>query len=166
VTVSHYAQIVRDARQTAIFAADPERWVVVNAGRSQTLRLPAARAVRLDLARSPGITGWKIEGDQAYLHTDGSPTVTIALAPQVLARQPRLESTSGALAWHRRQPAAWTFTVDASRPVELMLAGCDPRQPVRVALGGEFRTLAADATGRLPLSAPAGAEVIVEFLPP
>jgi hypothetical protein len=163
VTVSHYARTVRDARHTAIFSNSPDRWIIVNEGHAQTFRLPAALAARLDLARSPGVLGWKQESDQAYLHTDGSPVVTVTLAPIAPPAQPRLETISGPARIQRRDAATWAISVGTERPVDLVFAGITSDTTVRITGAGAPRDLAPDQGGRVPLTAPAGAEILVEF---
>lgn len=166
VTLSHYARMVRDARTTAVFAAGPDRWHVVNRGDSRTLRLPAALARRIDLGRSPGVTGWAEEGDQAFVHTDGSPLVTLTLGNQVVAVAPRLESSSGEITFHARTAARWTLAVKDLRPVELVLAGLRPAAAVRATINGNTSAPAADPAGRLRLALPAETEIALEFPAP
>ena len=165
IEVSHYARIARDARNTAVFAAGSDRWVIVNAGESRTLRLPAAVAARIDLAKSSGVTGWKVERDQAYVHTDGSPNVALVLgdAPSVA---PRLESSSGEIAFAQRSATASRFSVRDLRPVETIFAGLAPGQRVRATVNAAAQNLAADADGRLKLSLPSQAEVALDFAAP
>lgn len=167
VTVSHYARIVRDARDTVVFAAGSDRWIVVNRGDSRTLRLPAGLAARVDLPRSAGVTGWTVEGDQAFVHTDGSPTVTLALAPLAAAVTPHLENCSGEIAFHTRGPLQWKFSVTDTRPIEVVFAGFGANRTARLSVGGSARReVAADAGGRLRLTLPAHAEVTLEVDPP
>ncbi|MEY2879136.1 MAG: hypothetical protein RLZZ15_1516 [Verrucomicrobiota bacterium] len=165
VPVSTYARLARDARATAIFSAGPDRWLVVNAGDSRTLRLPAALAPRLDLARSTGVTGWKLDRDQAFLHTDGSPVVSVVLGANASVG-PRLESSSAEINFSARTPAACRFTVADLRPIEVVFAGLAPARPVRATINGAARELPADAAGRLRLALPARAEVALEFAAP
>ena len=160
VSASTYARSVRDARATTVYRAGADRWLALNDGHARTFRLPAARAARLDLAASPGVTGWRIEGDQAYVHTDGSPVVTLTLAAAPVAR-PRLESSTGEITFHPREAAGLAFTVRAWRPVETVLAGYAPGAELAVSVNGKRQTARTDAEGRLPLALPAQAEVVV-----
>ncbi len=164
VTLSHYARIVRDARNTTVFTAGAGRWLIVNQGDSRTVRLPAALAARISLERSPGVTGWTTEGDQAFVHTDGSPRVTLTLgsAPEPMA--PRLESSSGEITFRTREATRWTFAVSDVRPVEVVGAGFPPSRTARVTVSGAARdSVTADATGRLRLAVPAQGEITLEF---
>ena len=165
VAVSHYARIARDARATALFTAGPKRWIAVNHGDSRTLRLSAALAPRIDFAQSAGVTGWKIETDQAYIHTDGSPVVTIALGEKTFVG-PRLESSSAEINFLQHGPSSCHFTVADLRDVEVVFAGVAPLVPVPTAINGVQRTATADAGGRLTLSLPAHADVALTFTQP
>jgi hypothetical protein len=163
LTLSHYARIVRDARDTAVFAAGPDRWLIVNRGDLRTLRLPAALAPRLDLARSRGVTGWVEAGDQLYVHTDGSAAVMVALAAQPPPPAPRLESCSGEIEFQHRDAGRLQFSVHDTRPVEAVFAGFAAAQPVSIAIDGlPARAAAADAAGRVRLSLPASARVVLK----
>lgn len=165
---STYARLARDARATAVFSAGADRWVIVNRGDSRTLRLPAALAARLDLAHSRGLTGWKIEGDQAYLHTDGSSSVTLALAPAgaTAPAHSRLESSSAEITFRTLAPTATAFTVSDLRPVNTVFAGLRPSASVRATINGQPQTLRATAGGTLALTLPAQAEVALDFASP
>ncbi len=158
VTLSHYARIARDARHTTLFAAGVDRWIIVNRGESRTVRLPTALAARIDLARSTGVTGWIEEGANAFIHTDGSPVVTLTLGASP-ALAPRLESSSGEIAFRQRDPTQWKFAVSDVRPVTVALAGFRAGTSVRVTVNGAARAVAADGTGRLQLTLPDRAEV-------
>ncbi len=166
VTVSQYARTVRDARDTTIFSVGDEHWVIVNQGEARTFRLPAQLADRIDLARSPGVTGWKIESDQGYIHTDGAPVVTVSLAPRPVPHQPRLETSSGEISFTAHGPAGWRLAVSDPRPVELVFAGCTPGATVRVVTAGAAAVQPADATGRLRLTAPPQSRLELEFAAP
>jgi peptidoglycan/xylan/chitin deacetylase (PgdA/CDA1 family) len=165
LAVSEYAKIARDARNTAVYAAGPDRWLVVNEGRSRTLRLPAAIAARLDLARSPGVTGWKVERDEAYVHTGGAAAVALAFSAAP-APTPRFESSSAEIDFRARGPARWEFTVSDLRPVTVTFAGLKPGTTPRALANGQPLAARADADGRLRLALPAQASVTVEVAPP
>ncbi len=162
LSVSNYARIARDARGTAIFSAGPDRWLVVNRGESRTLRLPAALANRLDLARSPGLTGWKADAEQAYLHTSGASVATIALAPQP-APHPRLESSSAEISFRVQTAATCTFSVRDLRPVNVVFAGLTAGATVRASINAQNQVLTATPAGTLALALPTEAEVTLDF---
>lgn len=168
VAVSHYARIARDARNTTVYSAGAGRWAVVNRGESRTVRLPAQLASLLDLTRSPGVTGWNIAGNQAYVHSDGSPFVRLALAARPVENQPRLESSSGEFTLKERVPGRMIFSVADLRPVEVSLAGFAPGTSVRVALNGTSASgiSSTDTEGRLRLNLPKQADVTVEYASP
>ncbi len=165
VAVSHYARIARDARATAMFSAGPDRWIAVNRGESRTLRLPGALASRIDLAHSSGVTGWKIDHEQVYIHTDGSPTVTLVLGEKVFAG-PRLESSSAEIHFLSHNSTSCRFAVTDLREVETVFAGLAPQQRVSATINGSARAATADADGRLTLTLPAHADVALNFAAP
>ena len=166
--LSGYARLARDARGTAIFSSGPDRWLIVNQGDSRTLRLPAALAARLDLRRSTGMTGWQTTRDQTYVHTDGSPAVTLALAPAgtTPAPTPRLVSSSAEITFRSRHPTAWDFAVHDLRRVVVVVAGLAPASPVRAAINRTAQTLHAAADGTLTLTLPPQADVTLDFAGP
>ncbi len=162
ITLSHYARIARDARTTTIFSAGTDRWCIVNAGESRTVRLPAALATRIDLTRSSGLTGWKIQGDQAYVHTDGSRAAMLTLAPRPVTF-PRLESSSGEIEFRTRSAEKLEFNVRDLRSVNLALAGLPAGRTVRVTVNGAAESAAVQPGGRLTLTLPKSADVAVEI---
>lgn len=163
ITLSHYAQIARDARQTVLYAAGADRWIVVNGGVSRTVRLPAAAAGRIDLGASRGVTGWNVAHGQTYLHTDGSRAVTIALSDRPRA-QPWLESSTAEIAFTERSADRMRFTVSDLRPATVILAGV-PGSAARISIDETpGRTVEVPRDGRLELTLPAQARVLVEFV--
>jgi peptidoglycan/xylan/chitin deacetylase (PgdA/CDA1 family) len=164
LSVSAYARLARDARATSIFSSGPARWLIVNHGDSRTLRLPAALAARIDLAHSRGITGWKTEGDQAYVHTDGSPAATLTLASGPVA-YPRLESSSAEITFHTRRADTCSFTVRDLRPITTIFAGLKPASAVHAAINGKSHNLRATTTGTVVLTLPPQSEVVLDFHP-
>ncbi len=162
VTISQYARMARDARAAALFSAGPGRWLAVTQGESRTFRLPADLATQIDLSRSYGVTGWKVEHDQVYVHTDGTPVVTLALATRPV-NGPRLESSSGEISFRERTSARWQFSAQDLREISVILAGLKPNAPVRAIINGQSRTIPASTDGRLPLTLPLTAEVTLEF---
>ncbi len=93
MTARDFVRLAKDCRRTQISAAGPRRWVVRNSGECRTFRVPSSfGAPNLDL--SEGVTGHKIEGDQIYVHCDGSPRVVLDFHPAAATR-PWLVSSSG-----------------------------------------------------------------------
>ena len=165
IPLSTYARIARDSRQTRLFAAGPDRWIAVNRGDLRTFRLPPAVAARIDLAASSGVTGWNVTRDQAYVHTDGSPVVVLALAPEPRPH-PRLESSSAPIEFHTRTSTHVEFSVRDFRPVTVTLAGLPPSRPLAVTVDGSARTLSSDPDGRAVLELPLSARAVVALSPP
>lgn len=166
LTVSHYARIARDARSTTVFAAGPDRWLVVNAGEARTFRLPADPRRTVDLAQSVGVSGWHDVGPQTYLHTVGGPVATIVRRPAGGPVVPRLETATGEIAFLSRTPSRWSFRVADTRPVAVVIADLPPAATVTLGSGAAAREFRADATGRLRLDLPATGEFTVAFAPP
>lgn len=160
ITLSHYARIARDARATTLYHAGPDRWLAVNAGDSRTFRLSPAVAARLDLRASRGVTGWKTERDQAYVHTDGTRVVTFALAAPSLspADFPRLESSSAEIEFRIRTSTTLEFTATDLRPIQVTLAGLPPRR-LAITINDTAQQVTPAPDGRLPLTLPPTARV-------
>ena len=164
VAVSHYVRMARDARDTAIFAAGKDRWLITSRGESRTFRLPENAAARIDLARSEGVTGWNVYQGETYVHTDGSPRVILALSDRP-GTQPHLETSSGEITFTERSPTKLAFSVNDTRPITTVLAGFAPSSSARVTIDGVAKALTIDSTGRLTLSLPLKAGVVVETVP-
>jgi hypothetical protein len=119
-------------------------------------------AARLDLARSRGLTGWNTERDQAYLHTDGTPVVQLALSPAPVTF-PRLVSSSGEITFQHRSDTAFTFIATDLREIVTVFAGLIPSAPLRATVNGTAQSLRAAADGTLTLKLPLRAEVSLDF---
>lgn len=165
IEVSHYARLARDTRGTEVFGAGHERWFIVNRGESRTVRMTALQGARIDLARSRGISGWKIDHGQAYVHTDGSPIAILALGSEPKDHL-RLESASGDLRFTAHGPTSARFKVAVPRAVQAVFAGLPNGASVRIAMEGSTRTGMTDTTGRLTLDLPAGADVDIQLATP
>lgn len=148
VKASTYARLAMDARHTHMYSKGGDSWALVNAGDLRTYRVPAAWAERIDLRASPRVTGWVVEGEEAYLHTDGSPVVDVVLAPagRTADRAPRLATSTGEVTALRRTARSLSLTVADLRPVTIETAGWPGSLPVRVVVDGreEMRTTTPD----------------------
>jgi hypothetical protein len=165
IPLSLYARIARDSRDTVIYTDGTEGWTIVNRGDLRTFRLPESAAQQLDLARSPGLTGWNVHRQSAYLHTNGARSVRLVRSPAPAAH-PRLETSSAAIDFHAFGPRRFEFSVTDLRPAQVAFAGFAPGTRVRVEADGKSETRTADAAGRLPLELPATARVVLEVAAP
>lgn len=161
IPLSQYARIARDARDVAIYGDAQDRWTIVTRGDLRTFRLPAEVARRLDLTRSAGVTGWRIERDQAYVHTDGRRVVTVAVGPAPVPF-PRLESSSGEIVFQERSVRLLRCTVSDLRPVQLVFAGFSPRAPITATINGVGQPVEATAEGAVSLTVPSHSELSLE----
>ena len=74
-TAAKMAAATRDSHATAIYHnAGGRDWTVINEGRLQTLRIPSSLGLP-DMVGSEGLIGYKEDGGQTYIHTDGRPKV-------------------------------------------------------------------------------------------
>ncbi|MEZ5413809.1 MAG: endo alpha-1,4 polygalactosaminidase [Opitutaceae bacterium] len=158
VTLRDYALMAIDARSTSIHQIGPEHWRILTEGNLRTLRLPAESASRIDLSRSHGVTGWNQHGDVAYVHTDGSAEIEIALAAQPIANQPRLQSSTADITFDAFSPETFAFQTRDLRPATVVLAGLPPAMNLSVTINGESTSRQTAADGTLKLSLPAVAE--------
>ncbi len=161
VTAADYARLVRDARATRVFRQSDTRWTLVNNGSLRTYRLPKSALVP-DLAASRGVTGWRVEGDALYFHTDGSPRVELVLSERPAAHL-RLEASSAEIQFSQFTPRATAFTVRDVRPCQVTLAGLPARAPASVTINGKEFTGPTDASGVLKLEVPSEAKVEVRL---
>lgn len=68
--LSEYVEKVLDFRQTAILSL-PDGFKIKNAGYLRTLRIPKALGYP-DVEKSKGVVGFMINGNEVYIHLDGS----------------------------------------------------------------------------------------------
>lgn len=165
ITLSHYARIARDSRETVIYTDGAGGWCLVNAGELRTFRLPAPLAREIDLARSHGVTGWVEHQQSAYVHTNGTRAVTLVRSPAP-APHPRLETSSAEIEFHTFNPQRIEFSVRDLRPVQVVFAGLGPQRSVGVNVAGKREPQTTDATGRLALNLPESARVTLDLAAP
>ena len=160
VTALDYAQSVRDAHRTRIFAAGDNRWVIANAGNLRTLRIPAGAGVP-DLARCRGVSGYKVEDEVTYIHTTGRRDTEIVLADpaHISPEHPRLAESSAATTFHELSANRVVFTVGGWTTATVVLAGLPPNVMLEVMKNKEPGRLQSTAEGTLTLSLPPRASV-------
>ncbi len=166
VTLSQYARLARDARHTRIFRTGHESWAILNQGHSRTLRLPANLAARISMQDSQGITGWNHRDGITYLHTNGSPVITISLAQEPIQIQARLVSSTAEINFTELTNQQITFTCEDLREIEVMFAGLTPRSQYEIISSGEVSITTVTEEGQLDLRLPAKAEVRLRELVP
>lgn len=161
IKVSDYVNLAADTRRTALFSASDGSWSVVNRGLSQTYRLPADFAERMDLARSDGVIGWVEHQNDIYLHTDGRSVSKIAPRgknePTPLI--PRLVSSTADLKFQKRETGDVRFTVKDLREAEVVLAGFASGAAVVATINEVTTTVKVSEEGVLALVTPAVARV-------
>lgn len=96
VTARDFVRMAKDARATRILADGPKRWIVESQGACRTFRLPKSMGVP-DMSRCEAVTGFKIEGDQVYVHTNGQSRAVLDFRPMARDAQskPWLVSSTG-----------------------------------------------------------------------
>lgn len=159
VTAAQYAGIARDAGSTRVLARSDREFLVLNRGKSATVRLDSAELLP-DLAASKGVVGWIETNGSLYVHTDGSPQCRLSLSPSP-ARHLRVEASTAWLGNIRLEPSRLEFNAVDFRPVKLVLAGLPPRGPVLATINGEPVDHVADASGKLELELPKEAKVSI-----
>ena len=160
MTALEFAKLTRDSFATRIVQTGEQRWVLLNEGNLRTFRLPAGHNLVPDLALSEGITGYRRDQGQLYLHTDGRPAVTLQLASNE-ARHPRLETASGEIRVEKLTPESLSLHTVA-RPAVVTVAGFAPGETVEVTIKSDSETHETDATGRLRLELPAAADLSIQ----
>lgn len=166
VTLSQYARLAQDARNTRIFRAGHESWMIVNQGYLRTLRLPSSLAKRISMQNSQGITGWEFKDEEAYIHTDGSPVTRITLAAQPVELQARLVSSTAEIRFGVLSNRLIEFTCQDLREIEVIFAGLIPNSSYEQLINGTQSTTSADAAGRLTLVLPSESSVRLRAISP
>ena len=159
ITAAPFARLARDARVTRVFTLGPDHWLVRNDGFCRTLTLPWTGKVP-DLARSPGLAGWRRAGDRLYLHTTGRRETQVALAtnptPHIY-----LESSTAELRLHSHTRDQVSFHAKDFRPARVVFAGLPPAQDVNLVINGQRHDFRADGEGKLKMELPSEATVSI-----
>ena len=152
MTAAEFAKLTRDSRETRIFQTGERSWCVANSGALRTYRMPASLGA-VDMLRSEGVTGYKVEGDQMYVHTSGQSRSEIVLADAPVAH-PRLTSSTSEIAFQKLAADAVAFKLDGFREGEVVLAGLGAGSKWQVSHESSMEQRAADASGNLSLKLP------------
>lgn len=162
LTAAHYAELVRDSRETTIIKQSDKHWILMNKGKLRTFRI-AASGVLPDLFKCKGVTGFNYGLNVLYIHTDGSPKVELVLSGRP-KRHPYLISSSAAISFQELSPDQVSFVVADLRPITVELGGLPADAIQNVAINQESRSVRSDAAGRLKLALPADAKVTIREL--
>lgn len=160
MTAVDYARLIRDSYETRIYSAGPKTWLLVNQGRQRTFRIEASLGVP-DMKACKGVSGFRKVKQWIYVHTDGSPCSTLALA---VSPEPRLhlESSQGEISWKELNESKAVFSIIDLHPKHVVvLAGVKPASVWKAVINGADRTLKADSEGRLEIELSGNAEVSV-----
>ncbi|MCF3651875.1 endo alpha-1,4 polygalactosaminidase [Synoicihabitans lomoniglobus] len=165
--VSDYIRIAQDARAVRVYSNAEDSWALVGDGALRSYRVPAAWAPRIDLTASSGITGWSVQGAEAFVHTTGRRVTQLVLAPaeDEPSTRARLESSTGGIEFTDRRARRLHFAVRDLRPVTVVLAGWPSDIELEVEVDDTRSRMRSGVDGRVTLSLPAVAEVRVEAAP-
>lgn len=162
ITATEYARIVGDSRNTAVYETLDGGWVMVNDGYQRTFRIPKSLGFP-DLDRSVGIIGYKVEGNDLYLHTSGTGKAVLYLS----RNQPAglfLVSSSAPGACRRRQPDIFEYSFQDYRACEIVVGGIAAGRKLQ-ARCEEFETEAEPAEdGTVRLKLPKNGTLVCKLL--
>lgn len=127
VTARDFVRLAKDARATQVLADGPHRWIVQNKGFCRTFRLPKSMGVP-DLSRCQSVTGYKVEGDQVYVHTSGESQAVLDFRPAIKGgiSPPWLESSTGEIELAHVGVEKISGHVKDLRPNAVAFAGLTP----------------------------------------
>ena len=165
MTAAAYAASLRDAQSTRILRAGVDHWIILNAGKCRTLRLPTTAGVP-DMARCQGVSGYNLAQGQLYIHTMGYARIELVLTRDKPAQHLRLAECSTAVEFMELSSRSATFQVRDLRPVEIVLGGFEPRGQCAFLENGRPYTANADANGIVHLEVACRATVSIQSLPP
>lgn len=165
ITAATYAASVRDARNTRVLSAGADRWIILNGGQCRTLRLPATAGVP-DMARCQGVSGYHVRAGQLYIHTMGRQRTDLVLTHNAPSQHLHLSECSTEVEFLELNSRRATFQVCDLRPVEIVLAGFEPRGQCAYLENGRPYTAHADAQGIVRLDLTCRATVSLQSLPP
>ena len=153
ISAKDFVQLAKDCRATQIINAGPQRWVALNQGKCRTFRVPAKWGAP-HLTTSEGVTGFNVEKDQIYLHTDGRERVVMDFSkgPE---KKPWLVYSSGEIELSKVTQDEIVGKVQDLRPSDIVFAGLPPNQmfDINYSEPNESKKLSArvDKDGRLAL---------------
>ncbi|MFN0080219.1 MAG: hypothetical protein ACKVY0_27450 [Prosthecobacter sp.] len=165
MTAATYAASVRDARRTRILSAGDNRWIILNAGASRTLRLAASAGVP-DMAQCQGVSGYTVHQGQIYIHTMGRARTELVLTKTKPSQHLHLAESSTTVEFMELSSRRATFQVRDLRPVEIVLGGFEPRGQCAYLENGRPYSANADANGVVHLELACRATVSLQSLPP
>jgi hypothetical protein len=169
MTAVDYSRLAKDAHRARLYETGPREWTLGTGGQVRTFRLPAATGSP-DLARSPGVTGWVRHEDSLYVHTDGRPAVRLHLKDAPADPPPAgtvdLHLTSSTSSLKFSEVGQWKsiFRVNplAIAPVNVVFSGVPVGSICDVTINSSLAKVTADAKGRVALTLPPGANVVVD----
>ncbi len=158
VTAKDFVRMAKDARATRVLADGPKRWIVENKGCCRTFRLPKSMGVP-NLAHCEAVTGFKVEGEQVYVHTNGQTRAVLDFRPLSKEGQSRpwLTSSTGEIELASVKPDKISGHVRDLRVNSVEFAGVAPGTQFSLACqpSASNSTLEkADETGVLRLHLP------------
>ncbi len=165
MTAAAYAATVRDAQHTRILRAAANHWIILNAGDSRTLRLPATAGLP-DMARCQGVSGYNIHQGQLYIHTMGMARTELVLTKDKPAQHIHLAECSTSVEFLELSSRRATFQVQDLRPVEIVLGGFEPRGQCAYLENGRPYTVNADVHGVVHFEIACISTVSLQSLPP
>lgn len=165
MTAAAYAASVRDARETRVLRVSDSRWIILNNGDCRTLRLPASAGVP-DMTQCLGVSGFNVHQGQLYIHTMGNARTELVLTQVKQTGHIRLVESSAPVQFMELSSRRATFHVRDLRPIELVLAGFEPRGQCAYLENGRPYTADADAEGVVRLEVVCRATVSLLSLPP
>ena len=165
MTAAAYAASNRDARRTRILSAGDNRWIILNAGASRTLRLAASAGVP-DMAQCQGVSGYTVHQSQIYIHTMGRARTELVLTKTKPSQHIHLAESSAPVEFMELSSRRATFHVRDLRPIEVVLGGFEPRGQCAYFENGRPYSANADANGIVHLELACRSTVSLQSLPP
>ncbi len=165
MTAAAYAASVRDARKTRILRVSGSHWIILNNGDCRTLRLPASAGVP-DMRQCLGVSGFNVHQGQLYIHTMGNARTELILTQAGQTDHIRLVESSAPVQFMELASRRATFHVRDLRPIEIVMAGFEPRGQCAYLENGRPYTANADAEGVVRLEVVCRATVSLLSLSP
>jgi hypothetical protein len=171
-TATHYTQLVRDSRSATVRLLGRGHWMLSAGPHLTTWRLPLKAGVP-DVGSSLGILGYKLEGDQLYIETDGRSQAELRLVEPIQGltlEHLRLVECSGPLEISELGQHQMLFQNESTLPVKVVLGGIAKGYKCEVtsSRGGhtETSTMPVSATGELALIVLEGSQCSIKALSP
>jgi hypothetical protein len=161
---SDYARLVRDCRTARIFQTEDSSYLLISNGFLRSWRLSSTSGFP-DIQSSLGVTGYRRDDKDLYVHTDGSSVVRLALKPSPANNALFLVSSTADMHFEKFSPKRLDFSTTDLRPVNAVFGGGGPNNRIKVQINHTLSESKTDEQGQFRLLLPEQTRASLEVIP-